>query len=109
MALSPEQLQARIEEETDKEIPADVTEDFQRIIWGARNGKLSLYKQMCPLSGRVYYMLVLDGATHVRPLAVVPERITAGQMISNYDAWMDQSGASAEADPDWARSTGRKQ
>jgi hypothetical protein len=101
MALSPEQLQARIDEETDKEIPADVIEDFQRIIWGARNGKLSLYKQMCPLSGRVYYILVMDGNNSVRPLAVVPERITAGQMVSNYDRWMDQSKASAESDPDF--------
>ena len=100
MALSPEELEAKIKQEAGKDIPADVLNDFRMVIIAAKAGRLSLFKQMCPETGRIYYMLV-TGDTDPIARAVIPERISAGQFVSNYDSWMDKAGASCEMDPDY--------
>lgn len=99
MALTKEQLVARVEEERRRGVPRDVIRDMEAIVEAAQKGELTLAVQMIPETGRVYYCIACLNKDHFTALAVIPERISVGDFVINYDEWMDKAGASVEADP----------
>jgi len=99
--LTPEQLAARISEESVKGIPDNVVALAEAITRAAKADELSIAVQMCKASGRVYYVLAEMTPESMTALAVIPHRLGAGDFVSNYDHWLTLFGGSAEADPDF--------